>query len=62
MLGVGGFVAVGWGSQEPWMDSRVTRASPILTFRGPSALSIMFLIVLLHPLMLSASKVEYDLR
>ena len=62
MLGVGGLVAVGWGFQEPLMGSRVTRASPILIFRGPLALSVMFLIVLLHPRMLTASKVGYDLR
>ena len=59
-LGVGGLVAVGWGFQEPVMGSRVTRAFLILIFRGPSALSIMFLIVLLHPLMPSASKVAWD--
>ena len=62
MLGVGELVAVGWGFQEPLMGSRVTSASPILIFRGPLTLSIMFLIVLLHPRMPSASKVEYDRR
>ena len=62
VLGVGGLVVVGWGFQEPLIGSRATRASPILIFRGPLALSIMFLIVLLHPRMPSASKVEYDLR
>lgn len=62
VLGAGGLVAVDWGFQEALMGSRATRASPILIFRGPLALSIMFLIVLLQPRMLSASNVEYDLR
>ena len=61
-LDVGGLVVVGWGFQEPLMSSRASRASPTLISRGLLALSIMFLIVLLHPQMLSASKFEYDLR
>lgn len=59
---MGGLLTVGRHFHEPITGSRVTKVFPIWILRGPLALSMMFLIVLLHPRMPSASNVEYARR